>query len=155
MQQLLQGPFRWVPWRWVVQALADFPMPFEMASLAGMHTAMLRRVSRITLRSTRLEALDLCALCGRDCEPLAHPWRRWRRDGLALILHRGRESVEGDAALASLTSHRAFKRQVREARPPLLAHSLLRTRLGRWAAGDLGAHFPRLRPCRARGSLSR
>lgn len=32
VQQLLPGPFRWIPWRWVVQTPSDFPLPRPSAN---------------------------------------------------------------------------------------------------------------------------
>lgn len=88
VRQLLPGPHQWIPWRWVVQTPPDFPLPIAMPSIAEAHLATLRRTSRLTLSSTRSEALSLCTLFGRDCEPLAHPWRRWRMEAMAIVLHR-------------------------------------------------------------------
>lgn len=61
--------------------------------------------------------------------------------------------MEEDPALCRLTSQRAFARQLREARAPLLAHALLRTRLSRWVMGDPAAPFPQLLPARAKATL--
>lgn len=72
-----------------------------------------------------------------------------------LVLYRTRESVDEDPTLVLLKSQRAFNGQVREARPPILAHTVLRTGFRRWVAGGPGATFPRLLPGRARSTMSR
>lgn len=110
------GPFRWILCRKVVQTPSDFPLPVAMAGLEDTRDATLMRASHLMLRSTRLEALDLCALVGRDCEPLAHPLGRWRRDALASVLHRAMEAVAEDPFLAWRTSQRACARQVPRSR---------------------------------------
>lgn len=155
IRDLLPRPYRWIPWQWVVQSSVDFPQPFSMASLAEVHLATLRRTSCLTLRSTRPEAPALCALFGRDCESLAHPWPQWRRETIAIVLHRAREEAGKGPPLALLTSQRAFACQIRAARPLVSAHALLRSRLSRWVSGDKAAPFPRNLPGRARQMLVR
>lgn len=114
VRHLLPGPRRRVPWRWIVQSPADFALPINMASIAEVRLATLRRTSAVTLAGTRVEARTLCALFGRGCEPLAHPRRTWRLEAVALVLHRIRDEVEGDPGLHGFTSQSAFSRQLRE-----------------------------------------
>lgn len=104
VRQFLPGPHRFVPWQWSVESSAEFTLPINMARISEEHLA----ASCITLASTRSEPLTLCAHVGRNCEPLAHPWRIWRMEAVAVVLHRAREEVSEDPALNRLESQRAM-----------------------------------------------
>lgn len=155
VKELMPGPTGWLPIPWAFQSPVDFALPSALLSPEVLHQATLFRTAAVTMQPTSGEAYTLLGLFSSDLEPILHPWRTWRLQALALVLHRARADFFETDGLMETSTQRAMQAWLLTERPPLVAARILRARLERFRTLEPQPPFARLLPIRASETLRR